>query len=162
LRDLPRRWRTLSLIVAPGLALTPLWIMAVAADVAAWRMVEGTGEPREHFEMAWELRFLFGPPEHFLQASLRSLGDLDQLWREMIGELGWRDTHLPLAVYLVLSAMVLATCLVRLEVDFPTRLRIAAVAALTMVGYWLAIFLIFYLAWTPIDTHWIHGIQGRY
>jgi uncharacterized membrane protein len=87
---------------------------------------------------------------------------LYQVWREVVGELGWRDTHLPLWIDILLSAMFVATCLVRIECDVPTRRRIAVISWLTVLGYWAAIFLIFYLAWTPLDTELIHGIQGRY
>jgi uncharacterized membrane protein len=142
--------------------LTAAWLVAGSADMAAWRMIEGTGEPAEHFNIAWKLAFLLAQPQHFMHAALGSLGNWDDLWREAIGGLGWRDIHLPLALYLVLSAMFLATCLVRLDCDLSTRGRIAVFSWLTVLGYWAAIFLIFYLAWTPLDTKWIHGIQGRY
>jgi hypothetical protein len=161
-KELARAWRSLGVIVIPGLVLTAAWLAAGSADMAAWRMIEGTGEPAEHFNIGWKLQFLLAQPQHFVNAALGSLGNLNELWREAIGGLGWRDTHLPLAVYLVLSAMFVATCMVRLECDVATRRRIAVFSWLTVLGYWAAIFLIFYLAWTPIETEWIHGIQGRY
>jgi uncharacterized membrane protein len=48
------------------------------------------------------------------------------------------------------------------ECDVATRRRIAVFSWLSVLAYWAAIFLIFYLAWTPLETAWIHGIQGRY
>ena len=80
----------------------------------------------------------------------------------MLGVLGWRDTRLPEAVYWLLTAMLLATFLERIDLDHATRRRVAAVAALAVLGYCAAVFLIFYLAWTPIATDRVHGIQGRY
>ena len=55
------------------------------------------------------LRFLLEHPQHFLKASLGSLGNTYELWREVIGGLGWRDTHLPVAIYVLLSAVFLAS-----------------------------------------------------
>jgi len=157
-----QHWRVSLLVVGPGLLLTVLWLLVGGADVAAWRMIEGTGEPAEHFRIGWKLLFLFEQPKHFLHAMLGSLANTYDLWRESIGGLGWRDTHLPLAVYSLLSAMFLATSLVRLDVSRRVRGRIVAAATVTVLGYWIAIFLIFYLAWTPIQTEFIHGVQGRY
>jgi uncharacterized membrane protein len=161
-KELPRAWRSVAMVVAPGAVLTVAWLVAGSADMAAWRMIEGTGEPAEHFNVGWKLRFLLAQPQHFVNAALGSLVNLHDLWREAIGGLGWRDTHLAPPVYVVLSAMFLATCLVRVECDVATRRRIAVFSWLSVLAYWAAIFLIFYLAWTPLETAWIHGIQGRY
>jgi Predicted membrane protein (DUF2142) len=155
-------WRTFVAIAAPGLILTLLYLIVASADIAAWRMIEGTGAPPEHFNIGWKLKFLIEHPHHFLSASLGKLAEAYDLWREAIGGLGWRDTHLPLPIYVFLTVMFLASCLARLELDARTRLRVAAVAGLSLLCYWLAIFLIFYLAWTPIDAHFVHGVQGRY
>src|SRR5207248_10235903 len=35
---LRRRWSSLALVAAPGLILSPLWVLAVSADIAAWRL----------------------------------------------------------------------------------------------------------------------------
>jgi uncharacterized membrane protein len=51
---------------------------------------------------------------------------------------------------------------VRLELDRRSRRWIALVAALTVLGYVLAHYLIFYLAWTPIGSNRVEGVQGRY
>jgi len=162
LKDLPAYWRTAVVIVAPGVALTFLWLFLTSADMGAWRMVEGTGAPPEQFRLGWKLAFLVHHPDHFLGAALGSLANAYDLWREAIGGLGWRDIHLTLPIYLLLTALFLASCLVQIELAPATRARIAGIASLIVLGYWLAIFLIFYLAWTPIDAPWIHGVQGRY
>jgi uncharacterized membrane protein len=161
-RALPRAWRGVGMVVLPGVLLTAAWLTASSADMAAWRMIEGTGEPAEHFQIGWKLRFLLTEPQHFAHAAVGSLGNLYELWRESIGGLGWRDIHLPLGLYLVLTAIFVGTCMVRLKCEGTTRARIAVVSWLVVLGYWVAIFLIFYLAWTPLETEWIHGIQGRY
>jgi hypothetical protein len=40
LKELPRRWRSLAIVVLPGAILSPLWVVGVSADVAAWRIQE--------------------------------------------------------------------------------------------------------------------------
>src|SRR5258708_39264105 len=52
--DLRRRWGSLALLAAPGFILSPLWILAVSADIAAWRLLEGETHPREHFDPLWK------------------------------------------------------------------------------------------------------------
>jgi uncharacterized membrane protein len=162
LAGLRRRIPVTALVVAPGLVFTAIWLIAGSSDMAAWRMIEGTGAPPEQFNIGWKLKYLLGHPRHFVDVSLGSLANTYELWREMIGGLGWRDTHLPIWFYLGLSAAFLATCLVHTDLDRSVRMRVAAVGGLTILGYSFAIFLIFYLAWTPIDSPFIHGIQGRY
>jgi uncharacterized membrane protein len=160
--ELRQRWPAALLVIAPGLILAVAWVVMASADMAAWRMIEGTGEPAEHFDIGWKLGFLLQHPQHFLQAVVGTLGGAGELWREMLGVLGWRDTHVAEFVYGLLSAALLGCCLTPLGLDRPARLRVAATAALTVVGYGVAVFLIFYLAWTPIETDRVHGIQGRY
>src|SRR4030095_8941635 len=38
LKELPRRWRSLAIVVLPGLILSPLWVIGVSADDASWRV----------------------------------------------------------------------------------------------------------------------------
>jgi len=39
---------------------------------------------------------------------------------------------------------------------------LAAIASLTVLGYALSVFLIFYLVWTGLELDQIEGVQGRY
>jgi uncharacterized membrane protein len=162
LAQLRRRWPAFLLVVGPGVVLAVGWVVGTSADMGAWRMIEGTGEPAEHFNVGWKLGFLVHNPGHFLHAVIGSLDYTGELWREMLGVLGWRDTRLPEAVYWLLTAMLLATFLERIDLDDATKRRVAAVASLAVLGYCAAVFLIFYLAWTPIATDRVHGLQGRY
>jgi uncharacterized membrane protein len=160
--NLLRRWRALCVIIGPGLILSLVWTLVSSADVAAWRMIEGTGEPPEHFNVVWKLGFMLQQPQHFLHAALGSLSYAGELWRESIGVLGWRDTPLPEPIHWLLTAMLVAVSLAQLDLDAGTRVRVAVVAGVAVIAYCLAVFLIFYLAWTPIETTRVHGIQGRY
>src|SRR3982075_2173929 len=37
LRELLGRWKSIAIVVLPGVILSPLWVVGVSADVAAWR-----------------------------------------------------------------------------------------------------------------------------
>jgi hypothetical protein len=50
----------------------------------------------------------------------------------------------------------------RLPVAFATRCRIAALSLLCVTAYVLAVYFIFYMTWTPVDSDEIWGVQGRY
>src|SRR3989475_1790497 len=52
--ELRRRWSSLALIVVPSFILSPLWVLAVSADIAAWRLLEAETYPREHFDPLWK------------------------------------------------------------------------------------------------------------
>jgi uncharacterized membrane protein len=161
-RQWPRHWRTLALIVLPGLILAPLWILAVSGDVGAWRLFQNTDMPPEHFSLAWKLRFMLEHPLHFPKAVLTSLRWTRDYWLQLIGILGWLDTWLQAWVYPVVTVALIAVCLVPLEAERSAALRIALVSALTAFAYWLAIYLIFFVAWTPIAAIEVEGVQGRY
>jgi len=148
--------------IVPCLALSFLWLAANSGEVAAWRMIDRYGVPAEQFDLAWKIRFMWANPLHFPTVLVASLGNIGELWRQLIGVLGWLDTPLRPWIYPAASVAVLATCLRRLELDWPARRRIAIMTALTVLGYCLAVYLIFFLAWTPVDWGRIEGVQGRY
>jgi len=164
LRELPRRWRTLALITLPGLVLTVAWVAAVSADVGAWRIADGSNRPAELFEPARKFSLLLTDPLHFPISLIAGLGtsELYDLWRQLIGVLGWLDTGLQDWSYPVFSGLLVASFLAPMPLDRAARYRIAAVSALAGIAYVLAVYLIFYLTWTPADALQIWGVQGRY
>jgi uncharacterized membrane protein len=161
-RQWPRHWRALALVVLPGLILAPLWVLAVSADSGAWRLFQNTDMPPEHFSFVWKLRFMLEHPLHFPKAVLTSLRWTRDYWLQLIGILGWLDTWLQAWVYPVVTIALVAACLVPMQAERGTRLRIALVSALSAFAYWLAIYLIFFVAWTPIAAIEVEGVQGRY
>jgi uncharacterized membrane protein len=76
--------------------------------------------------------------------------------------LGWLDTGLQDWSYPVVSGLLVASFLAPMPLDRVVRYRIAAVSALAAIAYVLAVYLIFYLTWTPADAPEIWGVQGRY
>jgi Predicted membrane protein (DUF2142) len=163
MRELRSRWPTVLMIVLPGLVLLPLWVLATGGEVAAWRMVHGTDKPDDLFDPLRKLAFMLANPLHFPQAVINSMG-MDygpQILRQIIGVLGWLDTSLRAWVYPALALLLIA---VSLGWNFAAqyRLRVAMVAGLVTLAYVAAVYLVFYLAWTPPNYHRIDGVQGRY
>src|SRR6266516_4869405 len=71
--ELRRRWSSLALIVVPSFILSPLWVLAVSADIAAWRLLEAETYPREHFDPLWKLAYMWEHPLHFPLAAWTAL-----------------------------------------------------------------------------------------
>ena len=162
-RALSGRWRVLAAVVAPGVVLLALWLLVVSGEMAAWRMIEAMDLPPEKFDPVRKAALLIDQPLHFpdlLQATIaQSYG---KLWQQLIGVLGWLDTPLRTAAYVLLSLLALPLLSDRLDVDPGARRRIAGYAGLITLGYVLCVYLVFYLTWTPIDAGRIWGVQGRY
>lgn len=156
------QWFTALLIAVPGLLLSLLWIVAVSADVGAWRISEGSGLPPEEFSPSWKLLFLLQHPVQFISAVVTSLDYSGELWRQLIGVFGWLDVPIRDWVYPVISLLLVSTFFDTLTFDPPTRWRIALVAAFTAFSYWVAVFCTFFITFTPSTAERIYGLQGRY
>jgi uncharacterized membrane protein len=85
-----------------------------------------------------------------------------EIGKQMIGVLGWLETPLHAWAYPVLGLLLLAALFAPMKFDRETRPRVIIVALASFLAYGLAIFLVCYLAWTPISADRIHGVQGRY
>src|SRR6266496_3035442 len=161
--NLRRRWSTLALVAAPGFILSPLWVLAVSADIAVWRLAEAETYPREQFDPLWKLAYMWEHPLHFPLAAWTSVTVWgDRLWPELIGILGWQDILLPPWTYFVLTAILLLVPLQKLNLDGAARARIAVMTGLGVLGYIVTVYLIFFLTYTPIDIDHVRGVQGRY
>jgi predicted membrane protein DUF2142 len=163
LKELPRRWRSLVIVVLPGIILSPLWVVGVSADVAAWRVREGHNYPPEHFDPLWKLSYMWEHLFHFPRATWIALRDWGgPLWPELIGILGWQDIPLQPWTYLVLTVLLLLMPLQRLPLDGATRARVAVITGLAALSYIVVVYLIFFLTYTPLDSPHVLGVQGRY
>lgn len=154
-------WRAHVIVTGPAVILPVMWAILSGADVAVWRMLDGT-EAAEHFDPIWKLQFMATHPLHFVGLLLVSLPAVDQYWVQLIGVLGWADMPLQPWAYPLLSLSLGGVLAAPLGADAQTRLRIGIVAAMSALGYCLALFLIFYLVWTGLDDDHIYGVQGRY
>jgi uncharacterized membrane protein len=165
LKELPRRWRWISvaIVVLPCLVLSPLWVVAVSAEIGAWRLQMEGYHPPEHFDPLWKLFYMWEHPYHFPLAAWTALtGWGDRLWPELIGILGWQDILLRPWTYLMLTGCLVLAPLQRLQLDGATRARVAVMTGLTALGYVALVYLIFFLTYTPLDVDHVRGVQGRY
>jgi hypothetical protein len=161
--DLRRRWSSLALVVIPGFILSPLWVLAVSADIGAWRLLEGESHPREHFDPLWKLAYMWEHPLHFPLAAWTALTAWgDRLWPELIGILGWQDILLPPWTYFLLTVFLLLVPLQKLNLDGAVRARVAMITGLAVLGYVVTVYLIFFLTYTPLGVDHVRGVQGRY
>lgn len=162
-RERSQRWRSLAVVGLPGLVLSPLWVVGVSAEVAAWRVWEGHDYPPEQFDPLWKLAYMWEHPLHFPMAAWAAVRDLGApLWPELIGILGWQDIRLRPWTYLVLTILLLAMPFQRLPADAMTRARVAVLTGLGVLGYVVLVYLIFFLVYTPVDSPQVLGVQGRY
>ena len=161
--ELRRRWSSLALVVVPSFVLSPLWVLAVSADVAAWRLGEAESYPREYFDPLWKLAYMWEHPLHFPLAAWTSVTVWgDRLWPELIGILGWQDVWLPPWTYFALTVNLLLVPLQKLNLDGAVRARVAVITGLAVLGYVVTVYLIFFLTYTPISIDHVRGVQGRY
>ncbi len=161
--ELRRRWSSLALVVVPSFILSPLWVLAVSADIAAWRLLEAETYPREHFDPLWKLGYMWEHPFHFPLAAWTALTVWgDRLWPELIGILGWQDILLPPWTYFMLTVILLLVPLQKLNLDGAVRAHVAVITGLAVLGYVVTVYLIFFLTYTPLNIDHVRGVQGRY
>jgi uncharacterized membrane protein len=162
-RDLRQRWRSVLIVILPCLILSPLWVLAVSAEIGAWRLQNDRYHPPEEFNPVWKLSYMWEHPLHFPLAVWTTFTDWgDRLWPELIGILGWQDIWLRSWIYLVLTVFLLFVAVQRLQLDGVTRVRVTALTGLTVLGYVVVVYLIFFLTYTPLDVDHVRGVQGRY
>ena len=163
IKELPRRWSSIAVVVLPSLVLSPLWVIAVSAEIAAWRLQLDEHHPPEHFDPLWKLFYVWEHPSHFALATWRALtGWGDRLWQELIGILGWQDVLLRPWTYLMLTVFLILVPLQKLHLDRATHARVIVITGFTAFGYFLLVYLIFFLTYTPLDIDHVRGVQGRY
>jgi len=162
-KELPRRWRNLLIVILPCLVLSPLWVIAVSADVGAWRLQGDRYHAPEEFDPLWKLFYMWEHPYHFPLAVWTTLTDWgDRLWPELIGILGWQDVWLRPWTYLIVTVLLILVPFEKLKLDGATRARMMLTSGFTVLGYLVVVYLIFFLTYTPIDVDHVRGVQGRY
>ena len=162
LGELLGRWKSIAIVVLPGVILSPLWVVGVSADVAAWRVREGHDYPVEQFDPLWKLAYMWEHPFHFPLATWTALREWGApLWPELIGILGWQDIVLRPWTYIVLTALLLLVPLQKLPLG-GTRARVAIMTGFAVLSYFALVYLIFLLTYTPVASPHVLGVQGRY
>ena len=105
---------------------------------------------------------MLAQPLAFPEAVLGMIANKDavEFWHQVIGVLGLFDTVLQPWVYTAIGLLLAGTLVSPLGVG--SRRACALAAGVTALAYCLAVVLIFYLVWTPVDADQVWGVQGRY
>src|ERR1700736_1142322 len=161
MKELRHRWASVAYVIFPSLILSPLWVFAVSADIAAWRLQLEEHHPPEHFDPVWKLVYMWDHPSHFPLAMWRAMsGWWHRLWQELIGILGWQDVLLQSWTYIILTSLLVLVPFQKIQLD--GRTRVIIITGLTAAGYVVLVYLIFFLIYTPVDIDHVRGVQGRY
>ena len=150
------------LVVAPAIALAGIWPLIAGTDIGAWRMYEADNLSPEQFQVGWKLRYMLAHPLHFPRAMTAGLDYSVELWRQLIGVLGWLDIKLHSLAYPVLTVLLAVASFDRLDLPPESRMRIAAVAAATAFAYAMLVFALLFITVTPVASDRVLGVQGRY
>jgi uncharacterized membrane protein len=161
-RLLVRYWRTTAIVIVPAVIASLTWVAASSADVAAWRILDGTNNPPEYYQPIWRIQYMVEHPLHFPTLLMNTYEYLDDYWLQLIGILGWLDMPLRTWLYPLLTGLLLAVFCRPFKLQAEVRDRVVAVGVLIIIGYILGMFLIWYLVWTGLDETKIEGVQGRY
>jgi hypothetical protein len=62
----------------------------------------------------------------------------------------------------VLTIILLLVPLQKLNLAVAVSARVAVIMGLTVLGYVVAVYLIFFLTYTPLNIDHVRGVQGRY
>src|SRR5215208_6607253 len=144
-KELAQHWRSVLIVILPSLVLSPLWVIAVSAEIAAWRLQKDRYHPPEEFDPLWKLLYMWDHPFHFPLAVWTALTDWgDRLWPELIGILGWQDIWLPTWTYVVLTVLLVVVPLEKLKLDGAARARVILITGFTVLGYVVLVYLIFF------------------
>ena len=163
LKELPRRWTSVTAVILPSVMLSPLWVWAVSAEIGVWRLQEQEQHSPEHFDPVWKLFYMWEHPLQFPLATWRAISVWgDRLWQELIGIVGWQDIMLQPWVYVLLTIFLLLVPLQKLQLSGADRARVSLISGLVVVGYVTLVYLIFYLVYTPLNVDHVRGVQGRY
>ena len=151
------------LVVLPSIILSPLWVVAVSAEIAVWRLQEEGPHPPEHFDPVWKLFYMWEHPFRFSLTAWKAISVWgDRLWQELIGIVGWQDILLQPWVYFLLTIFLLLVPLQKLQLGNATRARVTVITGLVVLGYVTLVYLIFFLIYTPLNVDNVRGVQGRY
>jgi hypothetical protein len=131
----------------------------VVIMVGIWSTLVATTVLIVHSDASVQAQSLFAHPLRFVMALTATLRlNIFDHARELVGQLGWLDTSVPLW-YTWLALFVIAASFVAAADGtsrYPWLAGLAAIGGATLV------FAIQYISWTRPDSAVIDGVQGRY
>jgi uncharacterized membrane protein/Tfp pilus assembly protein PilF len=156
---LPRWWQKPAWM--PGLSLAGLLaILTVIWWLAASSPGNMGGD--SHVNAKLQLLNLFHHPGVIPQVIEGTSKYYPVLLKEVIGVLGWLDTHMPDPYYLVMVLMLLVAMVAELAYRGRFKSSATTILLLAASSAFPLVFLSQYLVWTPVGELAVEGVQGRY
>jgi uncharacterized membrane protein len=147
------------------------WAAAAVSTVSAlaWHglMAANVQTPMQRpglrLDSSTQLALLLHRPWQFgtvLYQTLRHQGS--ELFAQFVGELGWLDTPLPKLYYLAALLILVSATVLTYSATSKVMERRSISVLIIMGATVLAIFGALYLAYTPVGSPQVDGVQGRY
>jgi uncharacterized membrane protein len=153
-----RRYAASLLAVLGSVAVVAIVPFAVApSDAAAIRRLWGPGFEGDS---SAQIHFVVQHPWAFVKALGATLDFSLVLLQQAAGVLGWLTVFLPQVIVVTLLLLLALLFAYREEVDLRTWQR--GVLAVTAASYILVVMAALYVAWSPLASPVVAGLQGRY
>jgi len=156
-------WRKRFIGTAMIVLSTGVWLLLTARAFVHPRLaLDGSADPAE-FGTAEQISFMLSHPLETVSAfinTVRLYGE--SVYDAFVGELGWSDVLFPSWYYTLATAMLVVAFLVSLPKRDGVRPLGAALILLALCGAGIGIYVAQYIAWSPIGSDIMHGVQGRY
>ncbi len=156
-------WRDRFIGGAIIVAGTAAWLLMTSRAFVHPRLaLDGSADPAE-FGTAGQINFMFNHPLVTADAFIRTVQLYGvSVYDAFVGELGWSDVLFPNWYYSLVTAMLAVAFLASLPMRDGVRPLGAALIFLGLFGAGVAIYVAQYIAWSPIGSDIMHGVQGRY
>jgi uncharacterized membrane protein/Tfp pilus assembly protein PilF len=139
--------------------LTILWWMLSSSSYAATRPItDGVNNATAGPKL--QLLNMFQHPG--VIAAIVSDFDYRSLAQGFIGNLGWIDTLMPRPYYLIFGLVLLVAAAGEMIYRGRFRAKVAAVPFIAAISAVAGVFLSLYLIWSPVGSHIVWCVQGRY
>lgn len=110
-----------------------------------------------------QARFVLSHPVKFAVIALNDFNlNLDSHLKQFLGVLGWLDTDLPSSLLISYSHILVVIALIDSRPNVIILFRDKWKIVFVLLASIFLIYLLTYLAWTPVGKEAIEGIQGRY
>ncbi len=156
-------WRERFIGTASVVLGTVAWLLLTARAFVHPRLaLDGSANPAE-FGTVGQINFMLTHPIATVDAFTKTVGAYgESVYDAFIGELGWSDVEFPSWYYALVTAMLAVALVASLPRRDGVRPLGAALILLGLCGAAIAIYVAQYVAWSPIGSDIMHGVQGRY
>ena len=161
--------------ILPGWGGKPAWLTGLslvgllAILVLVWWLVAFSSTkvfvnttPNGIVDARMQAQYMLRHPIVFPEAMIESVHHLPAYAAGIVGDLGWRDTRMPLPYYGVMLLMLLVALSAELICTSTSRSSATVLVLLAVLSSIIGVFLLEYLIWTQVGSGAVDGVQGRY